>query len=181
MAKSTIKTVLVIMLMTIVSQREGYAQRNTVGTSWSLSGIGITYERNTSEDTFAQVAIQADLGETFFGRAACPGVRGSFTWNIVFAQVETTNKNPVRFFAGPGLAAGICKDLNGPDGVIFGLKGKVGLDCQFARSVNLSVSLVPTLGLHVSKADGNVIICAYKYGLLQTILPEIGISYRFGR
>ena len=103
------------------------AQKNTLGTSWSLSGIGLTYERNTSENTFAQIAVQAEMGEMFIGRTPYSGLSAAFTWNHIFAQVASRNGTPVLFFAGPGLAAGASKDFNGPAGLYFGLKGRIGM------------------------------------------------------
>ena len=173
------KTMLV-MLMTLLSLGRADAQeRNSVGTSWSMSGIGITYERETEADAFALVSVQTELGETFTGKGRYPGISASFSWNIVFAQMESRNGVPVRFYAGPGFAAGFAQDFMGPPGLFFGLKGRVGVQCAFARKVNISVSLSPILGLHVSRLDENRITRTYRNGLIQTVLPEIGISYRF--
>ncbi len=179
MIMNRVKTTMIAIAMMIFSHGTSHAQRNTVGTSWSLSGIGMTYERITSEDTFAQIAVQVDLGETFIGRAVYPGLCSSFTWNIVFARIESPNAVPVEFFAGPGLAAGMSKDFNGPKGLFLGLKGRAGMQCIFERGVNISISLAPVLGIHMSKIGDSFITRTYRNGILQTILPEIGISYRF--
>lgn len=174
-----VKTTLIVIAMIILSHGTSHAQRNSVGTSWSLAGIGITYERYSSEDAFAQVAVQVDLGETFIGRVVYPGLCSSFTWNLVFAEIESRNGTPITFFAGPGITAGISKDFAGPKGLFFGLKGRAGMQCIFERGINISLSLAPVLGIHLSKTDENFITRTYKNGILQTFLPEIGISYRF--
>lgn len=179
MTKHYTKTMLV-MLMTLLSLgRADARQRNSVGTSWSMSGIGMTYERETDADAFAHVSVQTEMWETFTGKGKYPGISASFTWNLVFAQMESRNGVPVRFYAGPGFATGLAQDFMGPTGLFFGLKGRVGVQCAFARKVNISVSISPILGLHVSRLDENRIIKTYRNGLIQTVLPEIGISYRF--
>lgn len=171
--------ILISVLAFLVSHGESFAQRNSIGTSWSLSGIGITYERDMVDDSFAQFSIQSELGETFTGRGTRPGVSAAFTWNIIFAQMESRNGVPVRFYAGPGFAAGISQDFMGPQGLFFGLKGRVGMQCLFARKINVSLSLAPILGIHISEVDEYILTRAYRNGLIQVIIPEIGISYRF--
>lgn len=168
-----------MMLMAIVSHSAVYAQKNTVGTSWSFSGIGLTYERNVSEEAFAHVAVQAEMAETFLGRAMYPGISTAFTWNLVFAQFESRNGIPVRFYAGPGFATGISHDMHGRHGLFFGLKGRAGMQCIFDRRINISVSLAPILGIHISEDDENILTRPYANGLLQAVMPEFGISYRF--
>lgn len=169
----------IAIILAVASLHTASAQKNTLGTSWSLSGIGVTYERHTSENTFAQLAVQAEMGEMFIGRTPYSGLSAAFTWNHIFAQVESRGGTPVLFYAGPGLAAGASKDLNGPRGLYFGLKGRVGMMCVFERGINISVSLAPTLGIQLTKDDENFITRTYRNGLLQSVLPEIGISYRF--
>ncbi len=165
--------------LTITFHGTAHAQKNAIGTSWSFSGIGITYERNVSEDAFALVSLQAEMAETFIGRAVHPGLSAAFSWNLVFAQIESRNGNQVRFYAGPGLAAGVGQDIKSPPGLFFGLKGRLGMQCLFDRRVNISVSLAPLLGIYISKQDEYTNARVYRHGLLQTFLPEIGISYRF--
>jgi hypothetical protein len=168
-----------MVCLTMAFRNTAYAQSNAIGTSWSFSGIGITYERNVSEDAFAQVSLQAEMAETFIGRALHPGLSAAFSWNLVFAQIESRNGNQVRFYAGPGLAAGIGQDINTPPGLFVGLKGRIGMQCLFDRRINISVSLAPTLGIYISKQDEYVNARTYRHGLLQTFMPEVGISYRF--
>ena len=119
------------------------------------------------------------MAETFLGKASHPGISAAFTWNLVFAQIESRNGTPLRFYAGPGFAAGISKDMDAPSGLFIGLKGRVGLQCLFERRINVSVSLSPILGIYMTPKDESILTRAYRHGLLQTILPEIGISYSF--
>ena len=103
----------------------------------------------------------------------------AFTWNHIFAQAESRDGTPVKFFSGPGIAAGASKDFNGPRGLFIGLKGRVGAKFIYRRNVNISLSLSPILGIQLAKVDENFVTRTYRNGLLQTVVPEIGISYRF--
>lgn len=173
------KSVIVMLFMVIAFQATAYAQKNTLGTSWSFSGIGLTYERNVSEEAFAQISVQTEMAETFLGKVLHPGISAAFTWNLIFAQLESRNGIPLRFYAGPGIAAGINHDMKTSPGLFFGLKGRVGMQCIYDRKINISVSLAPVLGLHVSEDEENVTTRAYRNGLMQILMPEFGISYRF--
>lgn len=171
---------LFIIVLTVLSAGYSYAQDNTIGTSWSPSGIGLTYSREIDEKTFAHAGIQLEMVETFMGRARYPGISASFTWNFVIKDMKSRNGTPVRIFAGPGFSAGMEKDFMTPQmGFFFGLKGRVGFQCIFPRNVDVSVSLAPILGLHVAKINDVSIMKLYSSGLFKTIMPEIGISYRF--
>ena len=174
MMKAAIATILAVASIHTAS-----AQKNTLGTSWSLSGIGVTYERNTSDNTFAHVAVQAEMGEMFRGTTPYSGLSAAFTWNHIFAQIESVNGTPVRFFAGPGIAAGASKDFNGPRGLFIGLKGCLGVQCIYKRGVNISVAVAPIMGIQLTRIDENFVTRAYRNGLLETFVPKIGISYRF--
>ena len=168
-----------MMIMAVAFGPAAHAQKNSIGTSWAFSGIGLTYERNVSPEAFAQIAVKAEMTETFLGKALYPGISANFTWNLVFAQLESRNGTPLRFYAGPGFAAGISQDMMSSPGLYFGLKGRVGMQCVFERRVNVSVSLSPILGIHVTSTDENIMTKVYRNGLLQAVMPEFGISYRF--
>ena len=165
--------------MTIASYNTAHAQGNAIGTSWSFAGMGLTFERNVSEEAFTLVSIHAEMTEAFMGRATHPGLSAAFTWNLVFAEIESRNGTPVRFYAGPGLVAGISQDIKTPPGLFFGLKGRLGMQCIFDRRINISVALAPVLGIYVSKEDEYINARAYRHGLLRAFMPEVGISYRF--
>jgi hypothetical protein len=85
----------------------------------------------------------------------------------------------VRFYAGPGLAAGISQDIKTPPGLFVGLKGRLGMQCIFDRRINISLALAPVLGIYVSTEDEYINARAYRHGLLRAFMPEVGISYRF--
>lgn len=168
-----------VTLLTIMSLGSAKAQDNSVGTSWSMSGIGIVYNRDVSPNTFASVGVRMEMLDTFIGREGVPGASATFMWNTVFKEIESANGIPVRFFAGPGMTIGFGNDFMAGPGVFFGLKGNIGLQLRFPRNVDISLKIAPTLGLHVSKSEEIKMMRLYRNGIIQIIIPEIGISYRF--
>lgn len=169
----------ITLLMTFAAV-ETSAQENVIGTTWSFSGIGLTYERHIDEDTFASVSLQTEMTDAFLGRRNRAGASASFTWNLVFASVKSRNDIEVKFYAGPGAAVGYNSDMKSPYGMFFGLKGRLGARCSFDRNIDLAVGIAPVLGLHrYVGPDGNAVLKYYTSGILQTIMPEIVIAYRF--
>lgn len=164
-----------MMIMAFALNHAAMAQEHSLGTLWSFSGIGLTYEHNVSSEAFAQVSLQTEMADIFLGKAMHPGISAAFTWNLVFAQLESRNGTPLRFYAGPGLTAGTSADSS--PGLFFGLKGRVGMQCLFDRRINVSIALAPTLGIHVSRDEENMITQIYRPGLLQIARPEISLSY----
>jgi hypothetical protein len=112
-------------------------------------------------------------------RASHPGASASLIWNMVFAEKSSSLGNRISFFAGPGIMVGYVTDMNDIAGGAFGLKGRVGVECSFKRKVTLSASLSPILGCHITSQNAEVKMKLYKSGLIQAIIPEIGIKYTF--
>ena len=161
------------------------AQDNALGTSWSLTGIGFSYERSINERTFVHTGIRLESGEVFIGRHTRPGGSVSFTWNTILSSWESSEGNRICFFAGPGATIGYCKDLeinrdeNNQEGTFFGMQGRAGIAIEYPRNISIKICVAPVLGMHLTKGDEYNMMRYYRYGLLQTILPEINISYRF--
>ena len=161
------------------------AQDNAFGTSWSLTGIGFSYERSINERTFVHTGIRLESGEVFIGRHTRPGGSVSFTWNTILSSWESSEGNRISFFAGPGATIGYCKDLeinreeNNHEGTFFGMQGRAGIAIEYPRNISIKICVAPVLGMHLTKGDEYNMMRYYRYGLLQTILPEINISYRF--
>ena len=168
-----------ILLMTFSAAKTA-AQNNVVGTTWSLSGIGLVYERHIDEATFATVGLQTEMKDAVFGINPDLGFSASFTWNLVFATVNSRNDLEVKFYAGPGAAVGYGSDGRTNRDIFFGLKGRVGARCSFDRNIDLAVGVAPVLGLHRYVGQNkNAILKCYNNGILQTLMPEIVIAYRF--
>lgn len=167
------------VLLALSLANETHAQSRAVGASFSYAGVGLVYEYDVSEDTFAEIQFRAEMSEVFRSMAPFPGVTASWTWNMYFAQVRSGNGNGIRFFAGPGVIAGFTPDMRAPYGALFGLKGRIGGECRFERNVSISVSISPVLGAHVSMRDGMPHMKLYRNGLPYGAMPEIGIKYMF--
>ena len=156
-----------------------YAQPRTLGAAFSYNGISLVYEHVLSHECFIMTDLRAELGEVFVNRTDIPGLSASVTANFILKSWLSANGNPISFFAGPGAAIGVVSDYHQERGLFFGLKGRIGLECFFSRKVSISVSLNPILGTHMVIKDDAVHMKYYKYGLLSSILPEIGIKYAF--
>lgn len=155
------------------------AQSKSLGSLWSFSGIGISYEHRTDNDTFAEISLKAEMGEVYFGRANIPGCSAAFTWNIVFKSWQSKNGNRIDLFGGPGAIAGWANDYFEDTGVFFGMKGRIGVECTFSRKITISACLSPIIGSHAMLLDESVKMHFYRYGLMNALFPEIGIRYSF--
>lgn len=155
------------------------AQTRSVGTSWSFSGIGVTYEHTTSESSFVEINARTDLSKVFIGKTAKPGASASFTWNMIFAQTESRNGFRITCYSGPGATLGWSEDLKTGHGLVFGIKGRVGVCCLFDRNIMISAGIAPELGIHASGKAGAITMNLYRSGITFGLLPEIGIKYAF--
>ena len=156
-----------------------HAQHKSVGASFSLSGIGVSYENSKSDDSFIEVSLKTELWEVLNERSTAPGVSAGFTWNLILKSWQSKEGNAVNIFAGAGVTGGYAKDYKKPDGCFMGLKGRFGIECCYQRNVQLCLCIIPILGTHVRKEESNLRMEYYKAGLLNTIMPEIGIKYMF--
>lgn len=155
------------------------AQTRSVGASFSLSGIGITYEINKSDDSFIEASVKTEIGEVLYDRSVIPGVSAGFTWNLILKRWQSKERNSLHMFAGAGITGGYVNDYKKPDGFFMGLKGRFGVACSFQRNLQLSLCIIPVLGTHIRKAGTSLQMEYYKAGLLNTMTPEIGIKYMF--
>ena len=64
-------------------------------------------------------------------------------------------------------------------GSFFGLKGRAGVRIEYDRNINITAAVSPVLGMYLYTKDETVMMRYYRYGLLQTLMPELTISYRF--
>ena len=155
------------------------AQSKDVGMEFSISGISVSYEYYVDSESFIDINLKAECADVFFGRSDFPGASASITWNIIFAESKSCNGNDIRMFAGPGLMMGWGNDLMRPAGLIVGLKGRVGAECEFNRNVTISVSLSPVIGTHMMIFEDYVEMRYYRSGLIASVLPIIGVKYIF--
>lgn len=177
--------ILLVITLTTAFLSDSFAQERSIGTSWSFSGIGLTYDQQVKETAFIHIGAKLEMTETFIGRARVPGGSVSFTWNDILGSTTSRNGNRISFFAGAGAAAGYCKDFRVKRkeqiryGSFFGLKGRAGVRIEYDRNINITAAVAPVLGMHLYMKDETLMMRYYRYGLLQTLMPELTISYRF--
>ncbi len=171
--------ILCIFLICTLSPGEAHAQKKAVGATFSYAGIGLVYEHGAGDGSFMDVQLRMETSSMFKSRKNLPGVSASLTWNMVFAETEARDGSRLTFFAGPGAVFGFNGDIGSRKGIFMGMKGKIGGECTFNRNVNVSISVSPVLGLHLSTRGDAMNMLIYKNGLLYGIMPEIGIKYAF--
>lgn len=175
-----LKRYLIVCLAVFVALFQASAQPKAMGATFSLSGFSAMYEHSFGEDCFVDADLKAEMGEVFRNVTDIPGISASFSCNFIYSKWKSGNGNAVYAFAGPGISVGIASDLHKDRGYFFGIKGRVGVECQFDRRVAISASLNPILGSHLIIRDEYLEMAYYRNGLLNAILPEIGIKYTFG-
>lgn len=155
------------------------AQPKSVGAAFSFSGASLSYEHRIADDCFANFSIKTEIGEYLMDRAECPGYSASFAWNIILDSRESRNGNRIDIYAGPGLTAGKSRDFKKPEGYFFGLMCRLGFECSFSRNVIISAGISPIIGSHMEILSDSIRMTCFVSGLLNGIMPEIGIRYRF--
>lgn len=173
------KLIAAIFIMTMAIPYEMYSQEHSIGTSWSFSGIGADYRHRTGRDTFLWVQAKLEMTEIFQGNASVPGASASVSWNSMFAGSESASGSSIMFYAGPGITAGYCRDYGTGNGVFWGLQGRAGVQIAYDRNAEICIGIAPVIGMHLISDASKTSVKCYRYGLLQTIMPEISISYRF--
>ena len=175
------KTVAILCLLTVSTfvLNVLHAQNKSVGTTFSYAGTGLDYVFDIDNENFAEFQLRMDTMQMFSISSDLPGIAASAFWNIVFAEFKSRNGNPVRFYAGPGIALGYAGDVQRHPGFIFGVKGRVGGECAFPRGISVAMNISPMIGGHFSLSENMVNMRLYRNGLIQSIIPEISIRYRF--
>ncbi len=169
-----------MILFLLLSAAAVHAQPKAFSSVWSLSGIGLGYEHNIGPDSFLQIDVKAETAELFRYRKFEPGATVSLSWNMIFGSRESRYGSLLNFYAGPGIILGWADDIKAPSGGLFGIKGRIGIECIYSRNVSISVSASPSLAMHLSVNEDNEFnLRTFRNGLIYGLLPEIGIKYCF--
>ena len=165
------------------------ARTKSIGATFSYTGISVSHESYTShENSFLDLTLKAEFNEFTAGRSSYPGISASVTWNSMLKRWLTQEGVGINLYLGPGVTIGYGKDHKGAenaasgqssDGFFFGIMGRAGVECEFSRNINLTVSFTPVLGSHIIYNNGLVSMKWYRNGLYYALVPEIGIKYRF--
>jgi len=171
--------ILAVSVLTVIFAGRVHAQPESLGATFSFSGISVCYEHEVNDDTFLDFAVKADTGEMYLSRERFPGISASFTWNMILKTWDSGNGQKIDLTAGTGMAFGWSKDFMKDRGFNLGLKGRVGARFRFTRNIGISVCVAPVLGMHMTLLKDSIRMEYYRYGLLNAIMPEIGIRYMF--
>ena len=165
----------------IMPSSRAVAQPKSLGAVFSFTGVAISMETPLKQNTnvFLELNLKAECNEFYASRTEYPGVSASASLNYILKQWRSNDNNQVCLFAGPGLILGYGADYKLPDGILFGLKGIVGLQCNFKRNVTVSTTIAPVIGSHSVFKNEAVEMKYYRIGLQYGLIPEIGIKYRF--
>lgn len=179
-----LKRIILMSVMTVTALGTADAQSSSFGTTWSFTGFGVSYEHLKNDDILLNAGVQFEMSENFLGRAGQLGFSASFTSNRIFGRTESRNGTEIIFYAGPGVMAGYCRDhsMKNEDklyGAVFGLQGRLGMNLIYERNINISISVAPVIGMHLTREDDYLNMKYYRYGLLRMLMPEIGLKYRF--
>ena len=173
------RKILLLAAFSLIFMGETEARHKSAGITFSPDGFSISYERFIDEVSFMEVGLKAECLDLFFGQSLFPGVSSSFIWNMIISEWQSRNGNLARFFAGPGICVGWGNDFMRSQGVSFGLKGRVGAECEFDRNITVTISLAPVIGAHLQFKGSYLDMRYSRAGLISAVLPEIGIKYRF--
>ncbi len=174
-----LKRYIFVCIAAFAAMSYGYAQSKALGTSYSISGIGISYEHNLNKECFINADLRAETLAVFMNRDNNPGISASIICNFIIREWKSGNDNSIYLFAGPGMTIGMGDDYRKDLGFFFGLKGRIGAECRFDRHIAISVSLNPVIGSHLIVMEEHVEMKYYKNGLINAVLPEIGVKYIF--
>ena len=173
------KRILAVLIIMVAAPMYSSARPKAISSLWSIYGIGIGYEYMTSDDVFIQIDLKTETSEMFLNRRFAMEAAASLTWNKIFAETSSAYGTQIRYFAGPGVTGGLARDMKADNGIVFGLKGRIGAELLFKRKVAISICLAPVIGMHISAKDGSANLRLYRTGLLYGVIPEIGLKYSF--
>ena len=176
--KGFIRKACAVISVALLTASVSYAQPKAAGATFSFKGISLSYE-HCMNDSFLEASLKAETAETFLYRSECPGISGSLTWNFRIREWISSEGNTITVFAGPGLIAGYGPDFKRQSGLFYGLKGRAGIECDFERNVVISLAVSPIIGSHIVFHTDHISMNPYLNGLIYSVLPEIGIKYRF--
>ena len=145
------KKIVLIAAMVLGFTFAASAQPRAIGARLSY-GAELSYQH-----TLGQNFLEADLGLGDFRY-----LNVAATYNFMIAKPDWTDRGEWGFYAGPGIALGVGKDLFN-----VGVAGQVGLEYTFWFPLQLSIDMRPQLGL-----------VGDHFGLWGWY-PQLGVRYRF--
>lgn len=176
------KTLIPILAVLLLTAKVGVAQPRSIGAEISPSRIGFLYQhiaKSGDHSAVNTISTGVDITGSILQRNPFPGFY--FDYSCDFNLVQESGRDVVfSLLVGPGVEVGFGDDFKNPAGFFIGPMADVRAGITF-RSTPLSLFIVtrPTLSLHVYKAEGNIRMGMYKHGLMSSVIPQLGITYRF--
>lgn len=172
-----------VILLWMYSATVMFAQNSTkdVGYTSSPKSFGVFYSTSNNNSRIAnRIAINLDLFDVLNGQSEKPGVNIMYNMTKPFRDWELKSGTMVSFYAGPGVSIGYLKDFQKDFGWLMAVNGSCGFAFCFVKPVNIQLGIIGEFGIHYC---GNNVkdtdIGLYKQGILNAIMPEISVSYRF--
>ena len=159
----------------VAELREGRPM--SVSLEGGVHDLGFTYSfTSDNSDNFHSISIFLDMQGLSVRKVEWPG--GFLRYDYHFTLY---NQHRVLLYAGPGAALGYVTDSDEKYGITFGLAGNVGVKYMFDRHLSLGASLHPVFGYNLNWEGERQRLNFYEAGLWRSILPEISLSYTFGK
>lgn len=172
-------TVLPLMLfMACLLSDQAKAQPRSAGGQFSLNGIDVSFQHSVRDTVFIELNAGIDLLEVLDGRTAKPGAKARLTYNFIFWN-RKYESGTMSLYAGPGISAGYVRN-EGTFGPAIGICGQFGLEYSFiTRPLILSISIVPSVALHMKPEGIDYSLDFFKKGFLYSLSPSLGLRYCF--
>ena len=157
-------------------------ERNmSAGATFAGNEFSLEFGKKVSDNLRCVVNANLDMNGVFSGKYDSPGISFDFIGQFVFASKKYGNGEVITGYAGPGVTAGYVRGNDGLYGLMAGVCGEIGMEYAFNVPVSLSLSLAPVLGVTVCRPEDsiNFRMGLYEYGLIASLMPRIGIKYRF--
>ena len=120
-----------------------------------------------AEASYQHTVYNEDFVEVDLGLCTFDGLNASAVYNFMIAQPAWTDRGDWGFYAGPGLAVGMGGVTTESAYFNLGVAGQVGLEYTFWFPLQLSFDIRPVLGF------------GFNYGFHWSVMPAIGVRYRF--
>ena len=146
------------------------------GTIHSVQGVGLCADFGSGE--FHSIAFTADLIDILNGRASTPGLKCTYHYNMPFLCRETRSGYTYCIYAGPGIAQGYVRNLDGHPGYMAGISGDIGGRIMLGHNIMLSLEFQGDLAL-LFKNRNISNMSLYTNGLRHSYYPYLRIQYRF--
>ncbi len=165
--------------MILVMTSEADAQTKSLGVFFAPDRSGFSHQRFLRDNTFWNIDVAVDYGGCVLGQDVLPGARVSLGYNFIVWEKDH-GEGRSRIYSGPGISIGYVPDKDLLYGGMAGLSGNVGYEYDFRFPVTISLSLSPTVGIHLHNTDSGLQLGTYINGLLWSLAPQLGIRYRVG-